>query len=238
MNDSADIFASITKAMQDKREEMRLPKEPVPQVMAVSKTFEADAIRPVLKSGHRLFGENRVQESQAKWPVLKAEFPHIQLHLIGPLQTNKVPDALALFEVIESVDREKLAKTLAKEMEKGGEIVTKGLLVQVNTGNEPQKSGIDPVMLQNFLDLCVKELKLPIIGLMCIPPAEEDPALHFGLLGMLAKQQESYFDKKAAKELGFDAPVLSMGMSGDYDIAACFNASYVRLGTAIFGARG
>ena len=191
------------------------------QLVAVSKTFDADAIRPAISSGQRVFGENRVQESQGKWPELKAETPDIELHLIGPLQSNKAADAVALFDVIETVDREKIARAIADEMKRQGK--TLRLYVQVNTGLEPQKAGIAPDDTAAFVDLCRKELGLSIEGLMCIPPAEENPGPHFALLAKLAE--------KAGVEK------LSMGMSSDYEIAVAFGATSVRVGSAIFGAR-
>ncbi|NTH14146.1 YggS family pyridoxal phosphate-dependent enzyme [Agrobacterium rhizogenes] len=191
------------------------------QLVAVSKTFDADAIRPAISAGQRVFGENRVQESQGKWPALKAETPGIELHLIGPLQSNKAADAVALFDVIETVDREKIARTLADEIKRQGKAIT--LYVQVNTGLEPQKAGIAPDDTVAFVDLCRNELGLSIEGLMCIPPADENPGPHFALLA------------KLARKAGVDK--LSMGMSSDYEIAVAFGATSVRVGSAIFGAR-
>ncbi|WP_434711712.1 YggS family pyridoxal phosphate-dependent enzyme [Rhizobium sp. YTUHZ045] len=191
------------------------------QLIAVSKTFEAHAIRPAIDAGQRVFGENRVQESQGKWPDLKAEYPEIELHLIGPLQSNKAADAVALFDVIETVDREKIARALAEEMKRHGR--TPRLYVQVNTGLEPQKAGIPPQDAPDFVALCRDQLGLCIEGLMCIPPAEENPGPHFALLAKLAA--------KCSVEK------LSMGMSGDYETAIAFGATSVRVGSAIFGAR-
>ena len=191
------------------------------QLVAVSKTFDADQIRPAISAGQRVFGENRVQESQAKWPELKAETPGIELHLIGPLQSNKAADAVALFDVIETIDREKIARAIADEMKVQGKVLR--LYVQVNTGLEPQKAGIAPDDTVAFVDFCRKELGLPVEGLMCIPPAEENPGPHFALLAKLAK--------RAGVEK------LSMGMSSDYEIAVAFGATSVRVGSAIFGAR-
>ncbi len=191
------------------------------QLVAVSKTFDADAIRPAISAGQRVFGENRVQESQGKWPELKAETAGIELHLIGPLQSNKAADAVALFDVIETIDREKIARAVADEIKRQGKTVK--LYVQVNTGLEPQKAGIAPDDTEAFVDLCRKELGLPIEGLMCIPPAEENPGPHFALLAKLAKQA--------------GVEKLSMGMSSDYETAVAFGATSVRVGSAIFGAR-
>jgi pyridoxal phosphate enzyme (YggS family) len=191
------------------------------QLVAVSKTFEADTIRLAIEAGQRIFGENRVQESQGKWPGLKAETPGIELHLIGPLQSNKAAEAVALFDVIETVDREKIARAIAEEMKRQGKALR--LYVQVNTGLEPQKAGIAPDDTPAFVDFCRGELGLGIEGLMCIPPADENPGPHFALLAKLA-------EKCGVKKL-------SMGMSGDYEIAIAFGATSVRVGSAIFGAR-
>ena len=190
-------------------------------LVAVSKTFEADAIQPVIDCGQRIFGENRVQEAQGKWPALKEKTEGIELHLIGPLQSNKSADAVALFEVIQSVDREKIARALADECQKQGRALR--FYVQVNTGLEPQKAGIDPRETAAFVTMCRDELKLTIEGLMCIPPADENPGPHFALLAKLAK--ECRVDK------------LSMGMSGDFETAVEFGATSVRVGSAIFGTR-
>lgn len=190
-------------------------------LVAVSKTFEADAIQPVIDCGQRVFGENRVQEAQGKWPQLKAANPGIELHLIGPLQSNKAADAVALFDVIETIDREKIARALAAECEKQGKSLR--FYVQVNTGLEPQKAGIDPRETLAFVTLCRDELKLTVEGLMCIPPADENPGPHFALLA------------KLAQECGVEK--LSMGMSGDFETAIEFGATSVRVGSAIFGTR-
>ncbi|MEO1990170.1 MAG: YggS family pyridoxal phosphate-dependent enzyme [Martelella sp.] len=190
-------------------------------LVAVSKTHDADAIRPAIAAGQRVFGENRVQEAQKKWPALKQETSDIELHLIGPLQSNKAEDAVKLFDVIETVDREKIARALAKEIAKQGRAPR--LYVQVNTGNEPQKAGIDPRETEAFLALCRDELGLEIEGLMCIPPAGENPGPHFALLHDLATENSVH--------------KLSMGMSGDYEIAIAFGATSVRVGSAIFGER-
>jgi len=190
-------------------------------LVAVSKTFDADAIRPVIEAGHRVFGENRVQEAQGKWPALKQEVPDLELHLIGPLQSNKAKEAVALFDVIETVDREKIAAELAKEMARQGK--TPKLFVQVNTGLEEQKAGIDPREAAAFVDRCRAVHGLAIEGLMAIPPADENPGPHFALL------------EKLAREAGVDK--LSMGMSGDFETAIAFGATSVRVGSAIFGGR-
>ncbi|MFY0733563.1 MULTISPECIES: YggS family pyridoxal phosphate-dependent enzyme [Aurantimonas] len=190
-------------------------------LVAVSKTHDAETILPVLEAGQRIFGENKVQEAKAKWPALRERFPDIELRLIGPLQSNKAGDAVALFDVIESVDREKIAKELAKEMAKQDRHPR--LYVQVNTGEEDQKAGIAPREAVAFVERCRSEHGLTIEGLMCIPPAEEKPGPHFALL------------EKIAAEAGVEKR--SMGMSGDYEIAIGFGATSVRVGSAIFGAR-
>jgi PLP dependent protein len=190
-------------------------------LVAVSKTKSAAEIRPAIAASQRLFGENRVQEALAKWPGLKAEFPDIRLHLIGPLQTNKVQDAVRLFDAIESLDREKLARALAAEMAKQGRRLD--CFIQVNTGEEPQKAGIEPRQTDGFIALCRDDLGLPIVGLMCIPPVDEEPALHFALLREIARRN--------------GLVGLSMGMSADFETAIRFGASHVRVGTAIFGGR-
>lgn len=190
-------------------------------LVAVSKTMPATRIRSALVAGHRVFGENRVQEGKEKWPGLRAEFPGIELHLIGPLQTNKVKEAVALFDVIETLDREKLAVELAKEIGRTGRAPK--LYVQVNTGAEPQKAGILPGEADDFIRLCRESHGLIVSGLMCIPPAGEPPSPHFALLAEIARRN------------GIAA--LSMGMSTDYDPAIQLGATHVRVGSAIFGAR-
>lgn len=191
------------------------------QLVAVSKTFDAEDIRPVIAAGQRIFGENRVQESQGKWPILKQETPDIELHLIGPLQSNKAAEAVALFDVIETVDREKIAASIAHEMARQGCKVR--LYVQVNIGLEPQKAGIAPKETAAFLRYCREDLAIEIEGLMCIPPAEDHPGPYFALL------------RKIAEENGIAK--LSMGMSGDFETAIQFGATSVRVGSAIFGTR-
>ncbi|MCO5064531.1 MAG: YggS family pyridoxal phosphate-dependent enzyme [Rhizobiaceae bacterium] len=191
------------------------------QLVAVSKTFDADAVRPVIEASQRVFGENRVQEAQGKWPGLKATFPDIELHLIGPLQSNKAKEAVALFDVIETVDREKIAAEIAKEIGRQGRAPR--LYLQVNTGLEDQKAGIDPREAAAFVARCREVHGLAIEGLMCIPPVEENPGPHFALLA------------KIAGEAGVGK--LSMGMSGDFETAIAFGATSVRVGSAIFGSR-
>ena len=192
------------------------------KLIAVSKTFAADAIRPVLEAGQRIFGENRVQEAQGKWPELRADFPDVDLHLIGPLQSNKTKDAVALFDAIHTVDRPKIAKAIADEMRAQAKQLQ--LYVQVNTGEEEQKAGVMPADAKSFVEMCRNKLKLDIAGLMCIPPIDEEPALHFAFLS------------KLAQETGLEG--LSMGMSADFDTAIKFGATHVRVGSAIFGSRG
>ncbi|WP_029060707.1 YggS family pyridoxal phosphate-dependent enzyme [Labrenzia sp. DG1229] len=190
-------------------------------LIAVSKTFFADDIRPVLTAGQRVFGENRVQEAMGKWPDLRTEFSGIELHLIGPLQSNKAKEAVATFDVIHTVDRPKIARALKTEMEKQGRNLP--CFVQVNTGEEPQKAGIAPKDVDAFVAECRETVGLDIKGLMCIPPVEDAPGEHFALL------------EKIAKRNGLDQ--LSMGMSSDYQVAVGFGATHVRVGSAIFGAR-
>jgi hypothetical protein len=189
-------------------------------LVAVSKTHPAVAVEAALAAGQTVFGENRVQEAQGKFPTLKAAHPGLRLHLIGPLQTNKAKDALALFDVIETLDRPKLARALAKEAEKAGRMTD--CYIQVNTGEESQKAGILPADADAFVAEC-RALGLPVKGLMCIPPVDEEPALHFAFLREIARRN--------------DLAGLSMGMSGDYETAVRFGATLVRIGTGLFGAR-
>jgi PLP dependent protein len=190
-------------------------------LVCVSKTFDADAIRPVIAAGQRVFGENRVQEAMGKWPALRAETPGLELHLIGPLQSNKAREAVTFFDVIESVDREKIAAALAKEIESTGR--SPKLYVQINTGAEPQKAGILPEQADDFIAFCRNDLKLGISGLMCIPPVDEQASPHFALLRKIAA-------RNGVRDL-------SMGMSSDFEIGIELGATHVRVGSAIFGAR-
>jgi pyridoxal phosphate enzyme (YggS family) len=190
-------------------------------VVAISKTQPAEKIASALAAGQRVFGENRVQEAAAKWPALRRDWPDIELHLVGPLQTNKAKDAVALFDVIETLDRPKLAQALTAEMARSGR--RPACYVQVNTGEEPQKAGIAPAEVDDFIRYCRTELGLPVVGLMCIPPVDEEPSLHFALLRQIAARN--------------GIAVLSMGMSADYEVAVAFGATHVRVGTAIFGER-
>ncbi len=190
-------------------------------LVAVGKAQPVERVRAALIAGHRIFGENRMPEAEGKWPDLRAAFPDVRLHLVGPLQTNNVRRAVALFDVIESVDRPKLARFLAREMEAGGR--RPDCLIQVNTGEEEQKAGVAPGSADDFIRACREEYDLPVQGLMCIPPTDEEPSLHFALLREIAA-------RNGLREL-------SMGMSGDFEIAARFGATSVRVGTAIFGRR-
>lgn len=224
---SDDIDTAVTKTLAEVQGKIAVAARGVKRdptevtLIVVSKTFEADAIRPVLAAGQRQFGENRVQEAKGKWPALKAEHPDVHLALIGPLQSNKTAEAVALFDAIHSVDRPKIAKAIAEEMKKQGRRLD--LYIQVNTGEEPQKAGVTAAELPGLLALC-RELGLEIAGLMCIPPVEEAPAVHFAFLA------------KLAAEHGLKG--LSMGMSSDYEAAVEMGATHVRVGSAIFGARG
>ncbi len=190
-------------------------------LVAVSKTQPVASLKAALATGQRVFGENRVQEAAAKWPELRADHPGLELHLIGPLQTNKVKEAVALFDVIETVDRPKLAAALATELARAPKHLR--CYIEINTGAEPQKAGVDPADLETLLALCRNDYKLPVTGLMCIPPQDEDPALHFALLADLARRHQ--------------LSEISMGMSGDFPLAIRFGATHVRVGTAIFGTR-
>jgi hypothetical protein len=190
-------------------------------LVAVSKTKPAEAVRAALAAGQRVFGENRVQEATAKFPALRRDYPDLVLHLIGPLQTNKVRDAVAHFDAIETLDRPRLAEALSREMERTGRRLP--CFIQVNTGEEPQKAGVRPQQADGFIADCRGRLGLDVAGLMCIPPEHEEPALHFALLREIARRNE----------LG----ELSMGMSADYETAIRFGATHVRVGSAIFGAR-
>jgi pyridoxal phosphate enzyme (YggS family) len=197
-----------------------LAPAPSTTLIAVSKTHSPEQIRPLLEAGHRVFGENRVQEAQGKWPALKAEYPDIELHLIGPLQSNKTKEAVALFDAIHTLDRPKLADALKAEIERGGRALT--LFVQVNTGEEEQKAGVAPKDAPSLIAYA-REAGLPLKGLMCIPPVDVEPSPHFALLSKMAKDQ--------------NLPLLSMGMSADFETAIRFGATHVRVGSALFGAR-
>ena len=211
------VRAEIVRACKDARRDAASVT-----LVAVSKTFGAEAIAPVIAGGQRVFGENRVQEAKAKWPALIEQHPDIALHLIGPLQSNKAKEAVALFAAIHSVDRASLCEALGKEIEKQGKAPT--LFVQVNTGAEAQKAGVLPEDADAFLKSCRDTYGLTIAGLMCIPPADEAPAPHFALLATIARRN--------------GLKLLSMGMSADFATAIAMGATHVRVGSAIFGGRG
>lgn len=222
MSPTADVAANLAAILASVEAARKKAVSPAREtkVVAVTKGHEAPRIIPALDAGHRLFGENRVQEAKAKWPALRERFPDIELHLIGPLQTNKAREAVELFDAIHSLDRPKLARVLKEEIDRAGRKLD--LFVQVNTGEEPQKAGVAPKDAVSFVREC-RELGLNMVGLMCIPPLNEETALHFALL------------KKLAGECGLAK--LSMGMSDDYETAIRFGATHVRIGTAIFGPR-
>jgi pyridoxal phosphate enzyme (YggS family) len=190
-------------------------------LVAVSKTFAAAAIEPVLAAGQHVFGENRVQEAMAKWPALRAQYPATELHLVGPLQSNKARDAVALFDAIHSLDRPSLCQALAREIARQGRAPL--LFAEINTGGEPQKSGVLPQEADVFLERCRETYGLAIAGLMCLPPIDEPPAPHFALTAEIARRN--------------GLSLLSMGMSADFAVAIAFGATHVRVGTAIFGER-
>ncbi len=206
------IAEAATKAGRDPR---------TVALVAVSKTHGIRAVRRALAAGQRIFGENRVQEAASKFPQLRADYPDLMLHLIGPLQTNKVKDAVALFDVIETVDRPKLAEKLAEEMHRTGR--RPHFYIQVNIGSEPQKAGVAPHDVSALLALARDDYRLPVVGLMCIPPVNRDPAPYFQQMAALAKQHK--------------LPILSQGMSSDFPAAIAAGATHVRVGTAIFGSR-
>ena len=216
----ADQFADIEAQIKQAIAEGVDPADKV-NLIAVSKQQPDEKIEAALATGHRLFGENRVQEAQNRWQARRADYPDLQLHLIGPLQSNKAADAVALFDVIETIDREKIAKAVAGEITKQQKQMS--CFVQVNTGMESQKSGIAPEEVAEFVAYCQQDLELAITGLMCIPPADEEAAMHFALL------------KKYARALKL--PHLSMGMSADFAQAISFGADYIRVGSALFGER-
>lgn len=190
-------------------------------LVAVSKAQPEERVLAALDAGHRVFGENYVQPALARWPDLKARYPDVRLHMIGAIQTRKAKEVVGLFDVIETLDREKLARALAKEM--AAQDRRPACLVQVNTGEEPQKAGILPGETDAFVAFCRDELSLPVVGLMCVPPVDDEPALHFALLAKMAARN--------------DLQSLSMGMSADFEVGVQFGATHVRVGSAIFGAR-
>jgi len=224
MNDSETAgsrrLAEISARIAAARRRFGPPPDKV-TLVAVSKTFPASAVLPFLEAGQRVFGENRVQEAKAKWPELRAGYPDVELHLIGPLQTNKVREAVALFDVIETLDREKLAAALRAEFDRAGRSLP--CFIEVNIGGEAQKNGVAPAETLRFAELCRTSYGLDVVGLMCVPPAGLPPGPYFAQLA----------------QLGRDAglPGLSMGMSGDFETAIAMGATHVRVGSALFGAR-
>lgn len=220
MESAADRLSEVRRNIADAAREAGRAADDV-TLVAVGKTFPAEAIRPVLAAGQRVFGENKVQEAVEKWPGLRTDHPDVTLHLIGPLQSNKVKDAVAIFDVIETVDRDKIARRIAHEMAAQGR--TLQLFIQVNTGEESRKAGVAPAEADDFIARCREEHGLAIAGLMCIPPADQSPAPHFALLAKIAARN--------------GVAALSMGMSADYETAVRFGATHVRVGSAIFGAR-
>jgi pyridoxal phosphate enzyme (YggS family) len=218
--DSVERLHQIRNAIRRAAADVERDPESI-TLIAVSKTFPTEAIVPVLAAGQRVFGENYVQEAKAKWPTLREDHPGVELHLIGPLQSNKAKDAVQLFDVIHTLDRPSLAEALAKEMAKSDR--KPRLLVQVNTGEEPQKGGVLPQNVDGFLEACRSRYGLTVEGLMCIPPAEDAPSPHFALLQSMAKRHA--------------LPLLSMGMSADFEAAIQLGATHVRVGSAIFGSR-
>ncbi len=221
--DAVDVAANL-RAVQERiagaaRESRR--EAPDVSLIAVSKTHGAERIAPALDAGHRIFGENRVQEAEAKWPPLRQAFPSVELHLIGPLQTNKAKAAVALFDVIQTVDRPKLAGVLSDEMSRTGR--RRECYVEVNIGEESRKAGVPPMEADRFIAECRERYQLPVRGVMCIPPFDQEPSPYFALLAKIAERN--------------GLPSISMGMSGDYEIAVAFGATHVRVGTAIFGPR-
>ena len=219
-NDIANNLISVNNSI--KNAAMNVERNPTDvSLVVVSKTQPVKSIQLVIDGGYSVFGENKVQEAEEKWPDLKSAYPESTLHLIGPLQSNKTKRAVKLFDVIETVDRIKIAKALAREMD--AQNIYPECYIQVNTGEEPQKTGVLPTDVDAFIKQCCVELKLPIVGLMCIPPAGDNPSLHFGLLSEMAKRNGLH--------------KLSMGMSSDFETAVEFGATSVRVGTAIFGSR-
>jgi pyridoxal phosphate enzyme (YggS family) len=212
---------SIKEQMQKFHKNSIFAKSPVPKLVAVSKKQEDYKIIEALEMGQKYFGENRVQEAQQRWVSKIKHYENIELRLIGPLQTNKIKQALNLFDIIETIDREKLAKEIAIKIKNDSK--TKSFYIQINTGNETQKSGIEPIQADNFIEYCKQDLKLPVVGLMCIPPLGEEPSMHFALLKKIA-------ERNSLQEL-------SMGMSNDYNEAIKFGATSVRIGSLIFGSR-
>ena len=221
MSSIQNNIEKIIEKIRAEKQKSAPRKTSIPKLVAVSKQQPDNKVDESVLAGHRVFGENRVQEAKQRWQARKVKHPDLELRLIGPLQTNKVPDAVALFDVIEVVDRAKLAKILAAEMQHQNRHLP--CFVQVNTGEEPQKAGVMPGEADEFIQFCREDCSLDIVGLMCIPPADEEPAMHFALLREMAKRN--------------DLHELSMGMSSDFEEAIAFGATSVRVGSAIFGAR-
>jgi pyridoxal phosphate enzyme (YggS family) len=226
-DDQGQAEATVAERLREVRRAIALMarssgREPADvTLVAVSKAQPEERVLAALEEGQRVFGENYVQPALARWPALRDAYPDLQLHMIGPIQTNKAREVVGLFDVIETVDRDKLARALASEMARQGR--RPACLVQVNTGEEPQKAGITPMAVDAFVALCRDELDLPVAGLMCIPPVDDEPSMHFALLAKIAARN--------------DLQVLSMGMSADFEVGVQFGATHVRVGSAIFGTR-
>ena len=220
LSDISGAFTQTEKKINRVANECNRSKEQI-TLIAVSKQQQEDRIEASLAIGHRVFGENRVQEAQKRWSNRKYDYPDLRLHLIGPLQSNKAADAVRLFDVIHTIDRPKIAIAVAKEAARQNKYIQ--CFIQVNTGDEPQKSGISPCNLSSFVKFCREEAGLPITGLMCIPPVDEEAAIHFGFLNTLASRN--------------NLTGLSMGMSSDYEEAIRFGATHIRVGSALFGSR-
>ena len=211
----------IKATIEETHQNSNFSELPVPKLIAVSKKQNEEKVIEALEAGQKYFGENRVQEAEQRWTSKIKQYKNLQIRLIGPLQTNKVKQALNLFDVIETIDREKLAREIAKEF--NDNVKTKSFYIQINTGSEIQKSGIEPIQSDDFIKFCKEDLKLPIIGLMCIPPLKEEPSMHFALLKKISER--NHIDE------------LSMGMSSDFKEAIKFGATSVRVGSSIFGNR-
>ena len=219
-SDISEAFTRVKTKIDSVAHECNRPGGEI-TLIAVSKQQQEDRIEAGLATGHRIFGENRVQEAKKRWTKRKCDYSDLCLHLLGPLQSNKAADAVRLFDVIHTIDRPKIAIAIAKEAARQNKYIK--CFVQVNTGDEPQKSGINPRDLESFIDFCQNEVGLPITGLMCVPPIDEEAAIHFGFLNTLASRN--------------NLTGLSMGMSGDYEEAIRFGATHIRVGSALFGSR-
>ena len=211
----------IKAAIDETHKNSNFSALPVPKLIAVSKKQNEEKVIEALEAGQTYFGENRVQEAQQRWALKLEKYSNLEIRLIGPLQTNKVKQALNLFDVIETIDREKVAKEIAKNINE--EVKTKSFYIQINTGSEIQKSGIEPLDSDNFIKYCKEDLRLPVVGLMCIPPLNEEPSMHFALLKKIANRN--------------NLSELSMGMSNDFKEAIKFGATSVRVGSSVFGNR-